>query len=135
MGFSSRVTNRRRYAYDQRTGLKVFGADRLQEDGERPGILTIDWDEQHPQRHIDVPRADRIHYVQKTSDPNAIPVILSIGRLREEGSGTNARILAPHIGLAPVIMTGLSTSIIASAAAPATIAATTVNGTGSVTII
>lgn len=96
--FSRRVSSRRKYQYDMRTGFKVFGRD-LYEDGEKPGILTRDRDDEHPQRYVGNILPDRTEYVRSTPNPAAIPAVVRIGFQREPG--TNERIAPPHIGLAP----------------------------------
>ena len=102
MPFARKISRRRRYLYDDRTGFKVFGADRMQEDGEKRGIVTMDWDEEHPQKYLSVPHADRVDYVPRSSDPASIPGTVYVGFMREEGSGNNNRILVPQLQLAPV---------------------------------
>jgi len=111
MSFSRGVSQRKRYSYDQRTGLKVFRPDRMREDGERSGIMTLDWDDEHPQRHLSIPPADRAHYLPGTPDPAAIPVTVRIGRMWDSSSSRTDHILSPYIGLAPVVTANLGVTI------------------------
>lgn len=111
MSFSRGISQRKRYSYDQRTGLKVFRPDRMREDGEKAGIMTLDWDDEHPQRYASVPPPDRAHYLPGSPNPASIPASVRIGCVWDSSSSQTDHILAPYIGLAPVVTANLGVTI------------------------